>query len=257
MGRAGKIKDLLNSASEKLLYFRQSILMAAVSGKLTEITRGSISTSSEQSPVTIGYETNDAPIGWCWQELSQLARLESGHTPRKTIPEYWDGGDVPWISLQDIRSVHGKIISYTKFKPTTLGIKNSSARLLPKGTVCFSRDISVGHTTIMGTEMSTSQHFANWICGEKLNNRFLMYALMVAKDHLVTSGQGTTVKTIYMPALKRFRILTPPIEEQIDIVDRVEKLLFLLMILRKKCSLLWQELMTWFRPFFPWRFVVS
>ncbi|BBM01955.1 restriction endonuclease subunit S [Microbulbifer sp. GL-2] len=94
------------------------------------------------------------------------------------------------------------------------GIENSSARLLPKGTVCFSRDISVGFTTIMGKEMSTTQHFANWICRNRLNNKYLMYALMAAKEHITISGQGTTVKTIYMPALKEFRILTPPYREQ-------------------------------------------
>lgn len=156
--------------------------------------------------------------------MTDLAVLESGHTPRKSVPEYWEGGDVYWISLQDIRAAHGTEIQDTKHKPTMLGIDNSSARLLPAGTVCFSRDISVGFTTIMGHEMSTTQHFANWICGEGLSNKYLMYALMAAKGHLTISGQGTTVKTIYMPALKQFRLLLPPVEEQSEIVRRVEQL---------------------------------
>ncbi|ATG74867.1 hypothetical protein AN401_14205 [Zobellella denitrificans] len=72
--------------------------------------------------------------------------------------------------------------------------------------------------------MSTTQHFANWICGEELVNKYLMYALMAAKDHLTISGQGSTVKTIYMPALKQFQILLPPKTEQTEIVRRVEQL---------------------------------
>lgn len=47
---------------------------------------------------------------------------------------------------------------------------------------------------------------------------------MAAKDHLLISGQGTTVKTIYMPALKKMRILIPSVKEQTEIVRRVEEI---------------------------------
>ena len=105
-----------------------------------------------------------------------------------------------------------------------LGIENSSARLLPMGTVCFSRDISVGYVTLMGRSMATTQHFANWICGDTLLPKYLMYAFMASRNHLLKSGQGSTVKTIYMPALKELRILLPPLAEQAKIVRRVDQL---------------------------------
>ena len=218
------IKNRLDTIPTMLKRFRQSVLAAAVSGKLTEKLRGTKSLALNQSPITIGKQTEYAPMGWEWIDLNDIATLESGHTPRKSKPEYWDDGDVYWISLRDIRAAHGTVINNTINKPTMLGIENSSARLLPAGTVCFSRDISVGFTTIMGKKMSTTQHFANWICGAELNNKYLMFSLMVAKDHLINSGQGTTVKTIYMPALKQFRLLTPPLKEQIEIVRLVEQL---------------------------------
>jgi len=205
--------------------FRQSVLAAATSGELTKnIKFESPNDTKAFSPITIGEENQSAPTKWKWRKLIDIAALESGHTPRKSKPEYWENGDIFWISLQDIRAAHGTTIQDTKFKTNKKGIENSSARLLPKGTVCFSRDISVGFTTIMGSEMATTQHFANWICGSELLNVYLMYALMSAKDHLISSGQGTTVKTIYMPALKNFKILVPPMEEQMEIVRRVESL---------------------------------
>ncbi len=224
LAQVDNIKTRLDSIPKILKTFRQSVLAAAVSGKLTEEWRGSDSIDFSQSPITIGAETDCAPKGWGWKKLIDLATLESGHTPRKSVPEYWEGGNVPWISLQDIRAAHGTIINKTKHMPTPLGIDNSSARLLPKGTVCFSRDISVGYTTIMGNKMSTTQHFANWVCGKGLNNKYLMYSLMAAKQHLLLSGQGTTVKTIYMPALKEFQIILPELKEQTKIVSRVEEL---------------------------------
>jgi type I restriction enzyme S subunit len=153
-----------------------------------------------------------------------VATLESGHTPRKSVSEYWDDGDVPWISLRDIRKAHGKVIFQTESMPTKLGIENSSARILPAGTVCFSRDISVGFTTIMGTAMATTQHFANWICKSALSNSYLMFALIASQQNLLRSGEGTTVRTIYMPAIKRFHLALPPLNEQKRIVAKIEAL---------------------------------
>ncbi|MCQ4446492.1 restriction endonuclease subunit S [Enterobacter cloacae] len=218
LAQVDSTKARLEQIPQILKRFRQAVLSAAVGGKFTT------DTGFIQSPLTIGQETSFSPKGWQWHKLTELAQLESGHTPRKTISEYWDNGDIPWISLQDIRAAHGKVIYKTKFMPTQKGIDNSSARLLPEGTVCFSRDISVGYTTIMGTSMATTQHFANWICGKKLNNKYLMFSFMAAKQHLTKSGQGTTVKTIYMPALKELQILIPPLPEQQEIVRRVEQL---------------------------------
>ena len=214
------LNDRLARITPLLKRFRQSVLAAATSGRLTE--KAKISADSFFPVVLTETQQKNIPSKWNWKCLTDLARLESGHTPRKSVPEYWDGGDVPWISLQDIRSADGLVIYETKLQPTNLGIENSSARLLPAGTVCFCRDISFGYVTIMGREMATSQHFVNWVCGEKLNPKYLMYALMASRDFLAMSGQGTTVTTIYMPALKGLRIAVPSTEEQTEIVRRVE-----------------------------------
>ncbi len=227
-----KSKKRLDACHERLAKitillkrFRQSILASACSGRLTRDWRGDGQTTRPVPPVIIGSpEATDLLPGWEWRLLTDVSRLESGHTPRKTVSEYWDHGDVPWISLQDIRQANGKVILETKLMPTKLGIENSSARILPKGTVVLSRDISVGYVTIMGSEMATTQHFANWICGPKVNNHFLMYALIASRDSLLASGQGSTVKTIYMPALMKMRILLPPPVEQREIVRRIETL---------------------------------
>lgn len=218
LAQVDSTKARLEQIPKILKRFRHAVLAAAMGGKFT--TNAGIT----QSPLTIGHETSETPPGWKWHKLIEITKLESGHTPRKTTPEYWKDGDVPWISLQDIRAAHGKKIYKTKFMPTQKGIDNSSARLLPEGTVCFSRDISVGYTTIMGTAMATTQHFANWICSKELKNEYLMFAFMAAKQHLTKSGQGTTVKTIYMPALKELMILIPSLSEQNEIVRRVEQL---------------------------------
>lgn len=251
LAQVDTLKARIDAIPALLKRFRQSVLAAAVSGRLTEewrtqnvgwVDEGSPTTApshetehraSEAQPnlpdnltalVLASREQGEIPCGWQWKMLVNLAKLESGHTPRKSIPAYWENGDVPWLSLQDIRASDGKEIHQTKHMPTMLGIENSSARLLPEGTVCFCRDISVGYVTIMGKPMSTTQHFANWICKEELIPKYLMFAFMASREHLTRSGQGSTVKTIYMPALKELRLSLPPLEEQTEIVRRVEQL---------------------------------
>lgn len=224
MAQITSMQKSLARIPQLLKGFRQQVLTQAVTGKLTEEWRGSRSVTIK-SPITIGETTDETNTGWQWINLNNIAKLESGHTPRKGVDEYWENGDIPWICLQDIRAVHGKVIMDTKFKTTTLGIQNSSARLLPKGTVCFSRDISVGFTTIMGLEMSTTQHFANWICGKDLNNKYLLYAFMQSKNYLITKGKGTTVSTLYYKDLKQMMFYKPPMVEQLKIVEIVESLL--------------------------------
>ncbi len=220
--RVDAVNIRLTRVTPLLKRFRQSVLAAATSGRLVGAVKQDV---SKVIPVVLNDSQRGLlPDSWSWRPIIQLARLESGHTPRKSVPEYWDGGSVPWLSLQDIRAADGRIISETKLKPTMLGIENSSARLLPAGTVCFCRDISFGYVTITGREMATSQHFVNWVCGAELNPRYLMFALMAARDSLSMSGQGTTVTTMYMPALKVLQLATPPIEIQAEIVRRVETL---------------------------------
>jgi type I restriction enzyme S subunit len=220
--RVDAVNTRLARVTPLLKRFRQSVLAAATSGRLVGAVKQD---ASKFIPVVLSdSQRGRLPDSWSWRPITELARLESGHTPRKSVPEYWDGGSVPWLSLQDIRGADGRVISETKLKPTMLGIDNSSARLLPAGTVCFCRDISFGYVTIMGREMATSQHFVNWVCGAELNPLYLMFALMAARDSLSMSGQGTTVTTMYMPALKVLQLATPPIEVQTEIVRRVETL---------------------------------
>jgi type I restriction enzyme S subunit len=151
------------------------------------------------------------PKGWRWVELQDVARLESGHTPSRKVVEYWEGGDVPWLSLKDIRGMTSRYVMDTIDKPTMLGIDNSSARVLPKGTVAFCRTASIGNVAILGQDMATSQDFVDWVCGPELLPEFLYEAFKA-------SGP-----TIYMPTVERFKILLPPLSEQKRIADILDK----------------------------------
>lgn len=160
------------------------------------------------TPMVIGTPKDAAPAGWAWQRLSKLADLESGYTPSRKQPTWW-GGEIPWISLPDIRALDGKVAMETKENTNPLGIANSSARILPAGTVMFSRTASVGFVSMMGRPMATSQDFVNFVCGDGLASRFLMHALRASHEYLLANASGAIHKTIYMPAVKEFHLCHP------------------------------------------------
>ncbi len=169
--------------------------------------------------LAVGMPSSPAPEGWKWTKLTELARLETGHTPSRRRPEYWDG-DIPWIGIRDATADHGRTLPDTNQHVTQEGIDNSSARILPAHTVCLSRTASVGYVVVMGREMATSQDFVNWVCdASKLDYRFLKYVLLAENRSLSRFSHGTTHQTIYFPEVKAFHICAPPISEQRVIAD--------------------------------------
>jgi len=169
--------------------------------------------------LAVGTGSRVPPDGWQWHLLTSLARLETGHTPSRKRPEYWDG-DIPWIGIRDATGNHGRTIHDTEQHVTQAGIDNSSARLLPQNTVCLSRTASVGYVVVMGRPMATSQDFVNWVCDPAaLDYRFLKYVLLAEKRAYDRFSHGTTHQTIYFPEVKAFYICVPDRDRQADIAD--------------------------------------
>lgn len=176
-----------------------------------------------RSGISVGNPQTALPGGWVWAPLSLLALLGTGHTPSRGHPEYWDG-DVPWLGIRDAGAHHGGLIFDTQQHITKLGLQNSSARLLPRNTICLSRTASVGYVVKMGREMATSQDFFTWSCGTWLDADFLMKALIAEGDHIRSFGEGSTHTTIYFPELKAFHIALAPLPEQSRIVKKIDSL---------------------------------
>lgn len=249
LARVDACRDRLDRIPAILKRFRQSVLAAAFTGRLTKDFRLQTSLSSvldclkdvETPPrpnrfssrtervldgdygLALGNPGRRLPDGWYWLPLVDIARMESGHTPSRAHPEYWDGS-VPWIGIADARDGHGKAILDTYQHTNSLGLANSAARLLPAGTICLSRTASVGYVVKMGVTMATSQDFANWTCTEVLNPDWLKYLFVAEKEAIYRFGKGSTHTTVYYPELMAFHVALPPIEEQAEIVRRVEAL---------------------------------
>lgn len=164
----------------------------------------------------VGFQQTDAgfiPADWRYMRLTEVARLESGHTPSRRKPSYWEG-DIPWVSLHDTDALGANEIMRTAQTISTEGLQNSSARLLPKGTVVFSRTATVGKASIMGREMATSQDFANYICGPDVYNRYLVYLFRHMAPEWKKLMAGSIHNTVYMPVFRALKVVLPSRNEQ-------------------------------------------
>lgn len=171
-------------------------------------------------PINPGPVHAEHPAGWTWVSLQSLARMATGHTPDRSVPDYWDG-DVGWINLNEIRRLDGRWCSGTELTITEAGVANSSAVILPVGTVCFSRTASIGFVTVLAEAMATSQDFVNWVCGDSLHPDYLMHAFLASRDVLRGSSSGSTHRTIYVRDAERFHVLLPPVGLQREFVARL------------------------------------
>lgn len=190
--------------------------------------RGGREATDKIIPGVAGLSINDPgtqlPEGWKWVSLLRIAKQETGHTPSRSQSSYWDGG-INWIGIRDAGAHHGRFIESTMQTISEAGLENSSARLLPAGTVCLSRTASVGYVTIMAKSMATSQDFATWTCTEALLPEYLMYALMAEGEDIRRFGMGSTHTTIYFPEIRALHIALPPVQEQKEIVARIKQAL--------------------------------
>lgn len=163
----------------------------------------------------------EIPAHWEVSKTKFVARLRSGHTPSRQHSEYWDDCTIPWFGLADvwqIRDGQREVVSETAEKISELGLRNSSARLLPKGTVLLSRTASVGFSAIMGVDMATTQDFVNWVCGPRLRPEYLLYVFRAMQQEFRRLTMGSTHQTIYMPDVGQFTTALPPLHEQDGIV---------------------------------------
>lgn len=168
----------------------------------------------------------EIPTHWEVNRTKFAARLRSGHTPSRQHPEYWQDCTIPWFGLADvwqIRDGQNEYVYETAEKISELGLANSAARLLPKGTVILSRTASVGFSAVLGVDMATTQDFVNWICGPTLRAEYLLYVFRSMGHEFRRLTMGSTHQTIYMPDVGGFSTPIPPVPEQDRIVAVIRK----------------------------------
>lgn len=166
----------------------------------------------------------DIPDSWCWVRLVDIGDIVGGGTPKTAEITYWENGDIPWMTPADMRGL-GKYVSCGERKITQIGLKNSSAKLMPKGTVIYSSRAPIGYIGIALNELCTNQGFKSLVPFNTELSEYLYYCLISRTQNIISRASGTTFKEISGNEFGQTVIPIPPLEEQKRIVAKIEELL--------------------------------
>lgn len=154
--------------------------------------------------------------------LKDVCRITNGGTPKSGVESLWHGG-VAWLTPAEMGKRLTPYIEKTARTISQEGLANSSAKLVPTGSVILSTRAPIGHLAINETPMAFNQGCRGLTPGEKLDVKYLYYFLYFSRDALDGLGTGTTFKELSSSNLASFKIPLPSLEEQRRIVAVLDK----------------------------------
>lgn len=163
---------------------------------------------------------NDYPSHWSIDRIKDVCEsIDGGGTPKSSIYEYWEDGQIIWVTPTDFsNNKTNKYITNSEKKITELGMSKSSAKIIPAGSVIMSSRASIGEPKINSVELTTNQGFISFTTGPKLKSDFLYYIIKgYLGEYYSMVAMGTTFMEMSRTKAKQVEIPIPPIEEQIKI----------------------------------------
>ncbi|MFK0142072.1 restriction endonuclease subunit S [Streptomyces murinus] len=161
------------------------------------------------------------PPGWVRTTLSQIGDVVSGATPKTSIADYW-GGDIPWITPDDLSKNPAKTTRSGRRFITQSGYDSCSTRRVPAGSVLFSSRAPIGYVTIAGDALCTNQGFKTVVPTPAVSSEYLYWYLQYATPSISARASGTTFKEISGKYFAETEIVLPPLAEQHRIVEAIE-----------------------------------
>ena len=160
------------------------------------------------------------PEGWRIGTLSDLGDIVAGGTPSKVKAEYYADSGIHWLTPKDLSNHCGKYTSRGENDITNLGYQNSSAKLMPRGTVLFSSRAPIGYITIAKNEICTNQGFKS-VVPSFAGTGYIYHWLKEHTDYIEQQASGSTFKEASGSLMKSLSALVPPKE----VLDRFEEAL--------------------------------
>ena len=158
-------------------------------------------------------------------ELGEITEILNGSTPSRGNNNYWESGDIPWFTVDDIRE-QGRKITYTKQHVTQLALKETSLKLLPKHTILLCCTASVGENAFAEIELTTNQQFNGLIIKNEYKDRvlpeFLFWLSGTFTDQLILLSGKTSFNFVSVGTLKKMKIPIPEIALQEKMVGEMK-----------------------------------
>jgi len=158
------------------------------------------------------------PKGWPVDALRNIADTTSGGTPKRDVDGYF-GGPIPWVKSGEL---HQAVVSATEESLTERGLTESSAKLMPPGTVLVAMyGATVGAVAILGVEAATNQAICCIRPSQALTSEYLAHLLRKMAPSLLAKRVGGAQPNLSQELLRNLRIPVPPRELQLSFGERI------------------------------------
>ena len=156
-------------------------------------------------------------------KLGDLCVINSGGTPRRNNESYWKNGDIPWVKIGDLNN---GIVESTEEFITLDGLKNSSAKIFPSGTLLYTIFATIGEVAILNIDAATNQAIVGLQLKEnqKVYLKYIYYYLKSQTNIIKQLGRGVAQNNINLSVVKDMIIHIVSLEKQSNIIATLSKL---------------------------------
>lgn len=152
---------------------------------------------------------NGVPEGWKQKRIGDVAECVGGGTPSTAVSNYWEEGDVTWVTPTDVtRNAHFVLLDSEK-KITEAGLQNSSAKLVPPHAVLMTSRASVGFFAVAGREVCTNQGFISIVPHEPALWPYFLLNLSERVEEIRAMGSGSTYPEVSRGKFRELEVLLP------------------------------------------------
>ena len=155
---------------------------------------------------------DNADPEWAIGTISDLGTVVGGSTPSKAKPEYYTESGIAWITPKDLSINKSKFVSHGENDITELGLKNSSAAIMPEGTVLFSSRAPIGYIAIAAGEVTTNQGFKSVVPKPEIGTPFVYFFLKNTLPVIEGIASGSTFKEVSGSTMKNVPAVIPDAE---------------------------------------------
>lgn len=155
-------------------------------------------------------------------KIEDFCSTGSGGTPSRAKPEYYEGGDIPWIKSGDLKD--SKIYEANEYI-TAAGLENSSAKIVEKDSILIAMyGATVGRLAILGINAATNQAICNIRPDTTIADmKYLYYFLKSKFSYFVENAVGGAQPNISQGLIKSLEVPLPSLDEQKRIADILDK----------------------------------
>lgn len=137
-----------------------------------------------------GIDKNNLSEGWKLGTIKDFCKeITSGGTPSRTHNEYWNSKDYRWLKTGEVQN---NIVLDTEEYISAKGLKNSSAKIIPFGTITMAMygGGTVSNVAYLNCETTTNQACCNMICNNKMDSAYLYFHLRYKQNEIKRLANG-------------------------------------------------------------------